>query len=348
MTTPTYGVHHRARVLRAGAITGTYDVEIPLLAPGLSSGPLPSTVPNLVEDDQVLLAQVGTTRDDLIIIGKLPPAIPVALPITIGDVTGLSTALDGRATDAELAATNANVATNTANIASNTTAIAGKQPLDSDLTTIAGLTPAADNVLQFKSGAWTSRTMAQLLTDVGAQPLDADLTTIAGLTAATDSFLQAKAGAWSARTIAQVKTDLAITNGYMGQDVVTGAAVTSSSTTEQLINSVTFTAVAGRRYRFVWSSSMGGTVVNDLVQFRVRWATGATVTSAGTLVHSRFMRILVANTAHLGQLQRSISGLTAGQVTLGVFGFRSAGTGTITWDGSTDSERVLLVEDIGT
>lgn len=41
------------------------------------------------------------------------------------------------------------------------------QPLDSDLTAIAALSPANDNVLQRKSGSWTSRTMAQLKTDLG-------------------------------------------------------------------------------------------------------------------------------------------------------------------------------------
>lgn len=42
------------------------------------------------------------------------------------------------------------------------------QPLDSDLTTIAGLTATTDNVIQSKSGAWASRTMAQLATDLAA------------------------------------------------------------------------------------------------------------------------------------------------------------------------------------
>lgn len=50
--------------------------------------------------------------------------------------------------------------------ASMTTALAGKQPLDSDLTAIAALSPSNDDVLQRKSGAWTNRTIAQLKTDL--------------------------------------------------------------------------------------------------------------------------------------------------------------------------------------
>ena len=41
-----------------------------------------------------------------------------------------------------------------------------RQPLDSDLTTIAALTPTNDDVMQRKSGAWTNRTISQLKTDL--------------------------------------------------------------------------------------------------------------------------------------------------------------------------------------
>lgn len=42
------------------------------------------------------------------------------------------------------------------------------QPKDTDLTTIAALTATTDNVIQSKAGAWSSRTMAQLATDLVA------------------------------------------------------------------------------------------------------------------------------------------------------------------------------------
>ncbi|WP_201450200.1 hypothetical protein [Sphingobium yanoikuyae] len=51
------------------------------------------------------------------------------------------------------------------------TALAGKQPLDSDLTAIAALLPANDDVLQRKSGAWINRSIAQLRADLGAGQL---------------------------------------------------------------------------------------------------------------------------------------------------------------------------------
>lgn len=46
------------------------------------------------------------------------------------------------------------------------TAVATTQPLDSDLTAIAGISPANDDVIQRKAGAWTNRTIAQLKTDL--------------------------------------------------------------------------------------------------------------------------------------------------------------------------------------
>lgn len=66
---------------------------------------------------------------------------------TAAVATQISTALSGYLTSATAAAT--------------------YQPLDSDLTTIAGLTATSDNFIQAKSGAWASRTIAQVKTDLG-------------------------------------------------------------------------------------------------------------------------------------------------------------------------------------
>lgn len=60
--------------------------------------------------------------------------------------------------------------TNTTQLATTAFVVAadaGKQPLDTDLTTIAGLTATTDNFIQSKSSAWASRTVAQVKTDLG-------------------------------------------------------------------------------------------------------------------------------------------------------------------------------------
>jgi hypothetical protein len=54
-------------------------------------------------------------------------------------------------------------------------ALTGKQAADPDLTAIAGLAPADNDLLQRKSGAWTSRTPAQVKTDLSLAKADVGL-----------------------------------------------------------------------------------------------------------------------------------------------------------------------------
>lgn len=64
-----------------------------------------------------------------------------------------------------------------------------KQPLDTDLTTIAGLTATTDNFIQAKSSAWASRTVAQVKTDLGLTGTNSgDQTSIVGITGTTAQF----------------------------------------------------------------------------------------------------------------------------------------------------------------
>lgn len=58
-----------------------------------------------------------------------------------------------------------------------------KQPLDSDLTTIAALTATTDNFMQSKSSAWASRTVAQVTTDLQGAGLDVDAVGFRGVPA---------------------------------------------------------------------------------------------------------------------------------------------------------------------
>lgn len=61
---------------------------------------------------------------------------------------------------------NGPIASSTTKYPSNAGLIDYAQPLDSDLTAIAGLSPSNDDVVQRKAGAWTNRTMAQLGADL--------------------------------------------------------------------------------------------------------------------------------------------------------------------------------------
>jgi len=66
---------------------------------------------------------------------------------------------------------------------------AAYQPLDSDLTVIASLTATSDNFLQSKAGAWASRTIAQVKTDLGLTGTNSgDQTSIVGITGTKAQF----------------------------------------------------------------------------------------------------------------------------------------------------------------
>lgn len=78
--------------------------------------------------------------------------------------------------------------------------LAGKQPLDSDLTAIAAIAPANDDIIQRKSGAWTNRTMAQVKTDLSLTKGDVGLANVDNtsdankpVSAATQTALNTKA-----------------------------------------------------------------------------------------------------------------------------------------------------------
>jgi hypothetical protein len=270
MTSPSYGATHRGRVVRAGALDGTYEVEIAALAESSLLGPFESYVAALAVGDRVLLTQVGTSQSDLVIIGKLPLEPPSAtLPLDMADVTGLTTALNGKQPlDEDLTAIAAvapvnddvlqrkagawinrtpaqlktDLAIALADVSGLVSALAATQPLDTDLTILAGLTPINDDVLQRKAGAWANRTPAQLKIDLalaladvsglvsaldGKQSLNADLTAIAGLAPTNDDVLQRKAGAWINRTLAQLKADLSVQP--LDADLTTIAGLTATT-----------------------------------------------------------------------------------------------------------------------
>jgi hypothetical protein len=152
-----WGAVHRA-IVRGFDPHGVM-VEIPTLAAGGTWGPIPTAVPDLAVSEQVLVAQVSTSRDTLIVIGRVPgrastigeipgltaiiaalQAADVALAAADVAIQAAATALTTRVTAAEgtisshtatlasyltsINANTTNIATNTANIAANTSAIA--------------------------------------------------------------------------------------------------------------------------------------------------------------------------------------------------------------------------------
>jgi hypothetical protein len=121
-------------------------------------------------------------------------------------------------------------------------AAAAYQPLDSDLTAIAAISPSNDDIIQRKAGAWINRTLAQLMTDLAAlgttfQPLAAALTSWAGITRASgfDTFTATPSSA----NLRALLTDESGTGSayFQGGDAGTPSAINLSNGTALPVSS---------------------------------------------------------------------------------------------------------------
>jgi hypothetical protein len=103
--------------------------------------------------------------------------------------------------------------------------LAGKQPLDSDLTTIAGLTPVDNDVLQRKAGAWTNRTLDQLTTDLALLTTD-----ITDFNDAVPQLVNGNRIETTVDTLLDTVTiDVNLTAGITGGDTLNGGAAASDN-----------------------------------------------------------------------------------------------------------------------
>lgn len=142
---------------------------------------------------QVGLANVDNTSD----VNK-----PVSTPQAVADAlvasnasSALTAGLSGKAATVHVHAE--------ADVTSLVSDLGGKQPLDTDLTTIAGLTATTDNVLQSVASAWASRTPAQLKTTLALVKGDVGLSNVDNTTDVGKPVSSA------AQTALNLKADLA-------------------------------------------------------------------------------------------------------------------------------------------
>lgn len=84
------------------------------------------------------------------------------------------------------------------------TAVAGKQAADADLTAIANLSPAANDVLQYLSGAWKNQTLAQIGASLDTAKIFLRMVTYNGSAYVTSSVSRQYIGATDPATLGTV------------------------------------------------------------------------------------------------------------------------------------------------
>lgn len=332
VTTPGYA--HRGQVLRLGPVADTYYVEIPALAPDRAYGPVPSTVPGLAEGDRVLLQQIGMTRGDVVITGKMPPTpFDSILPIEISDVTGLSAALADKADDSEITTINGTLASHTGSIATNATAIANE-------ITNRGTAVTAEATAR----ASADTTLNGLITAEAATRASAD-TTEATARAAISTLLGNTIAGGGISDLPTFKTAQdSYARGFIGELKRTTADL-GIGATETFMEALTVTLVSGRRYRVSWDvvydTSTNGTPFPFV---NIRYKAGSSVDATGTLIQGKNINALAvgASLTYIGTFVAPSSGL----FTIGTSASRSTGTVNFRYTAGSTT-RLLLIEDIG-
>lgn len=198
------------------------------------------------------------------------------------------------------------------------TAATTYQPLDADLTAIAGLTPTADNFIVGNGTTWTQETPAQARTSLGATTVGSNLFTLTNPSAVTfprfnaDNTISAldaatfrtAIGAGTSSTTGTVTTvSVVSSNGFTGtvtNDTTTPAITLTTSVTGVLKGNGTSisAATAGSDYgapgtASTWTASQRGTVTDNTASLSFNMSTTnnfkTTPTATGALTFTNLV-----------------------------------------------------------
>jgi hypothetical protein len=140
-------------------------------------------------------------------------------------------------------------------------------------------------------------------------------------------------------TTATVAARVAGTAGYIAKAEMTANSATTT-TTPIYPTSVTFTAVAGRRYKYTLQGNVASTVANDLVSFGL--ADGSGVILDQTIVPCP-STLASFNASLVYEEAISSGGSTTRQLSI----YRNSGSGNVLIGATSTQRTKLLVEDIG-
>lgn len=184
--------------------------------------------------------------------------------------------------------------------------LANKQPLDSDLTAIAGLTPSNDDIIQRKAGAWSNRTLAQFFSE--------------------SSYLDSFKPIWSPLTQAAVATHTGDTNETIlssgGEDLV--GKIASGDVLVIMFGAQATSSGNSKAFRIYISDSPDSLVNETLIA-----SATATTALSPTVDITKYMNMTSINT------QNVIAGNTTSAAT-------GASMGTTAIDFSTGTKYIII------
>lgn len=270
------------------------------------------------------------------------------LPHTPGDPGDVKIFIDGvyqyPATDYTISGTTVTFGTAPASgsvvYASYNSSPSGAQPLDSDLTAIAGLTPTDDDIIQRKTGAWTNRSMAQLKTDLVLAKGDVGLGNVDNTSDATKNAATAtltnKTIDLGSNTVAMTKAQLnaavsdadvatlagseTLTNKTLDAPVFAAGSATAGSKPKLTSGTVLTAAEAGAiEYdgvnTFMTNETTAGRGLNVIEQkFRLPTA-GSNISTIANFFGTNSNIPLVANAEYEIEIEAWFTKNTAGTVT---------------------------------
>lgn len=111
-------------------------------------------------------------------------------------------------------------------------------------------------------------------------------------------------------------------------------------TSRNILDSYTFDAIAGEKYRVVWNGTVQSTTVNDNINVELRWISGTSfpTSGSGTVVRKAYPNANVAGKGQPVTLEKVIAPNVTGKVTVAATAARGTGTGNVSSYGSTTQQ----------
>jgi hypothetical protein len=127
-------------------------------------------------------------------------------------------------------------------------------------------------------------------------------------------------------------TSFANAIGFVGETIQTVSCTAQGTETFITTTKYTGTFISGARYRVSWNGSVYGSSTNAAAYLRLRYATGSTVTSTGTLVPGAMIPVGMVTTGAIyggPALAGTFVAPSSGQFTVGASIQRYSGSGDV-------------------